>query len=125
MAWLGYNEAAADPTFLPPTSVLAMATRAGASSLAWDDEIGTLAPGMRADFVGVRIDDWRYTGVARPLTSFLSLGGSNDVDLVVVDGRILISGGQFTFVDERELRAKFLEMSGAVTRSIGEADIGS
>ena len=125
MAWLGYNEAASDPTFLPPTSVLAMATNAGAASLAWADEIGTLTPGMRADFVGVRIDDWRYTGVTRPLTSFLSLGGSNDVDLVVVDGRVLIAGGEFTFLDERELRAKFLDMSGAVARSIGEANNAS
>lgn len=125
MAWLGYNEAAADPTFLPPTSVLAMATRAGAASLAWDDQIGTLAPGMRADFVGVRIDDWRYTGVARPLSSYLSQGSSNDVDLVVVDGRVLIEGGEFTFLDERELRAAFLEMSGNVARSIAQMNNGS
>lgn len=121
MAWLGYNEAAADPTLLPPTSVLAMATRAGAVSLAWDDQIGMLAPGMRADFVAVRIDDWRYAGVARPLTGYLARGSSNDVELVVVDGRILIANGDFTFLDERELRAKFLEMSGAVARAIGEA----
>ncbi|MCA4132546.1 amidohydrolase family protein [Arthrobacter sp. M4] len=125
MAWLGYNEAAADPTFLPPTSVLAMATRAGAVSLGWDDQIGILAPGMRADFVGVRIDDWRYPGAARTLSSYLSQGSSNDVDLVVVDGRVLIDGGEFTFLDEEELRAAFLDMSGAVARSLGQTNHGS
>jgi len=114
MAWLGYNEAAADPTFLPPSSILAMATHSGATSLAWEDQIGRIAPGMKADFVGVRVDDWRYAGVARPLTGFLSRGSSNDIDLVVVDGRALISGGEFTFLDERELQAKFLEMSTAI-----------
>ncbi|ASN20076.1 amidohydrolase family protein [Arthrobacter sp. YN] len=124
MAWLGYNEAAGDPTFLPPSSVLAMATRAGAVSLAWDDKIGRIAPGMRADFVGVRVDDWRYAGVARPLTGFLSRGSSNDVDLVVVDGRVLISGGEFTFLDEHELQTKFLEMSAAVARAAAEANAG-
>ncbi|MGQ4619078.1 amidohydrolase family protein [Nocardia sp. R7R-8] len=120
-AWLSYNEAAADGALVTPISVLGMATRAGARSLGWDDEIGTLAPGYRADFSIVPARDWRYLGSSRPLSVFLSNGGSNDIDTVVVDGRVLIDGGQLTFVDEEELGRHYWEASKQFASVIGAA----
>jgi cytosine/adenosine deaminase-related metal-dependent hydrolase len=107
-AWQTHNEFAADPTRLPPSGALAMATRLAARGLRWDDETGSLAVGKQADLVLVRADDWRYLLNPRPLEAFLNLGGSSDVDTVVVGGRVRLRGGRHVDVDEQELRDRYL-----------------
>lgn len=119
MAWLSYNEAAGDPSTVTPMRALSMATLAGAKALRWDDQIGSLVPGKKADLVTVPIDDFRYTGIGRPLQSFLSMGSSGDIDMVVVDGRILVEDRTATFVDERALSAAFLVASSEFARGMG------
>jgi cytosine/adenosine deaminase-related metal-dependent hydrolase len=117
MGWLACNDAAEDIAAVTPMRALSMGTRLGAESLGWSSEIGSLTAGKKADFVMVPIDDWRYEGVLRPLNSFLTMGGTSDIDTVVVDGRILIEGRSCTFVDERALSAAFLQAS----RQVAEA----
>jgi 5-methylthioadenosine/S-adenosylhomocysteine deaminase len=107
-AWQMHNELYADPTVVLPSDALAMATRIAARGLGWDDEIGSLVPGKQADLVLVRTDDWRYLLNPRPLEAFLTLGGSADVDTVVVGGRVLIERGHSTTFDEIILREEYL-----------------
>jgi cytosine/adenosine deaminase-related metal-dependent hydrolase len=107
-AWQMHNELYADPTVVLPSDALAMATRIAAKGLGWDDEIGSLAVGRQADFLLVRIDDWRFLLNPRPLEAFLALGGSADVDTVVVGGRPLIEHGHSVTVDETALRRDYL-----------------
>ncbi|MGN9840966.1 amidohydrolase family protein [Nonomuraea sp. H19] len=108
-AWQVYNEMYADPTELLPTEALAMATRVAARGLDWDDEIGSVEAGKQADLVLIPADDWRYLLNPRPLESFLALGGSMDVDTVIVAGRVLVEGGRATGVDEARLESDYLE----------------
>jgi cytosine/adenosine deaminase-related metal-dependent hydrolase len=112
-AWQAYNELYADPTEVLPTDALAMATRIPARGLGWDAEIGSLEPGKQADLVLIPASDWRYLLSPRPLESFLTLGGSADVDTVMVAGRVLVSGGRATETDEAELEAQYLQALGA------------
>ena len=107
-AWQFHNEMSADPTRVLPTDALAMATRIAARGLCWD-EVGSLEPGMRADLLLVRTDDWRYLLNPRPLESFVSLGSSTDVDTVMVGGQVVVDGGAATQVDEEELEADYLD----------------
>jgi cytosine/adenosine deaminase-related metal-dependent hydrolase len=107
-AWQMYNEMYADQTEVLPTDALAMATRIAAKGLRWDDEIGSLEPGKQADLVLIRTDDWRYLLNPRPLESFLALGGSTDVDTVIVSGQVLLSGGRAIGLDEDELQECYL-----------------
>lgn len=121
MAWLAYNESAGDPSTVTPTRALSMATLAGARALRWDAEIGSLAVGKRADLVTVPVHDFRYTGIRRHLQSYLAMGGSGDVDMTMVDGRILVENGAATFVDERALTDAFLSASGAFAQAMASA----
>lgn len=119
-AWLAHNEQAADNTLVRPTDALAMATRIAARGLRWQDEIGSLEAGKQADVVLVRVDDWRYLLRARPLEGFLLLGGSTDVDTVLVAGRILLADGRATFLDEEELRDRYVAaVTAFATRRFG------
>ncbi|MFJ9430412.1 amidohydrolase family protein [Streptomyces sp. NPDC101490] len=113
--WQVYNEMYADPTEVLPTDALAMATRIPARGLDQGDRIGSLEPGKQGDLLLVRADDWRYLLNPRPLEGFLSLGGSMDVDTVVVAGRVLIDEGRSTRLDEEALEAEYLEALGSFT----------
>ncbi|GAA4004508.1 amidohydrolase family protein [Allokutzneria multivorans] len=106
-AWQGFGERTGDPEALTATDALAMATRVPARGLRWPG-IGSLTKGNRADLVLVPTDDWRYVLQPNPLEAFLSLGCSNDVDTVIVDGQVLISGGRGTRTDEDVLREDYL-----------------
>jgi cytosine/adenosine deaminase-related metal-dependent hydrolase len=107
-AWQMHNELYADPTVVLPTDALAMATRIAAQGLEWDAEIGSIEVGKQADLVLVRTEDWRYLLNPRPLEAFLTLGGSADVDTVIVGGRVLIEDGRAAVADEAALRADYL-----------------
>ncbi|WP_156754441.1 amidohydrolase family protein [Actinokineospora pegani] len=107
------NEMYADPTEVLPTDALAMATRIAARGLDWADEIGSVEVGKQADLVLIRADDWRYLLNPRPLEGFLALGGSADVDTVVVAGRVLVRGGRATAVDETRLELDYLDAVGS------------
>ena len=72
-----------------PDELLAAATRH--DSLGWEDA-GRLAVGARADLVAVRIDSRRTAGSA-PEQIMLSASGA-DVDTVIVDGTVVVTGGQ-------------------------------
>jgi cytosine/adenosine deaminase-related metal-dependent hydrolase len=107
-AWQFHNEMSADPTRVLPSDALAMATRIAARGLRWD-EVGSLEPGMRADLLLVRTDDWRYLLNPRPLESFVSLGSSTDVDTVMIGGQVVVEHGAATRVDEQELESDYLD----------------
>ncbi|KAB2346965.1 amidohydrolase family protein [Actinomadura rudentiformis] len=107
-AWQLHNEMAADPCHLPPTQALAMATRLAARGLRWADEIGSLEKGKQADLILIPADDWRYLLNPRPLEAFLTLGGSNDVDTVIVAGKVRLSGGHHPEFDEAAITEHYL-----------------
>ena len=69
--------------------LLAAATRH--ESLGWDDA-GHLKAGARADLVAVRLDSRRTAGSA-PEQIMLSASAA-DVDTVIVDGAVVVTGGQ-------------------------------
>jgi cytosine/adenosine deaminase-related metal-dependent hydrolase len=64
------------------------------------DDIGYLAPGMSADFVGYRIDTLPLAGgaVHDPLASLVFCQPQN-VDLAVIDGKVRVKEGRLVGVD--------------------------
>ncbi|GAB3473966.1 amidohydrolase family protein [Amycolatopsis cihanbeyliensis] len=107
--WQTFNEMSADPTEVRPTDALAMATRIPARGLDWAEEIGSLEVGKQADLLLIPATDWRYLLNPRPLEGFLALGGSMDIDTVLVAGRVLVEGGRPTCFDEHDVEADYLE----------------
>lgn len=93
----------------PSEQILEMATINAAKALGLDHDIGSLEVGKKADFVVLdhsKIhtapfdpDQVGYGGIHPSTLVVHSLSG-RDVDMVVVDGRTLVQGGQFTNLDE-------------------------
>ncbi len=96
--------------------VLRIGTRGGASVLGRDD-IGYLAPGMAADFAGVRLDSLALAGgaVHDPLAALVFCRPPN-VDFTVVNGTPLVERGAFTTLDVERLIAQHNELAVALVR---------
>ncbi len=77
-----------------PTELLAAMT--AHASLGWPDA-GQIAAGCRADLVAVRMDTVRTAGADPAQVMFAA--GAADVDTVVVDGQIVVSGGRHRLGD--------------------------
>ncbi len=79
------------------------ATRDGARALGMADKVGTLAPGMKADFFLLNPFTPKAIPVHDPVATLVYSAGQANVDTVVVDGRVLMEEGVFTQLDEPAL----------------------
>ncbi len=88
-----------DPAALTAKDVLWLATRGGASVLGRDD-IGYLAPGMAADFIGYRLDTLALAGGAvHDAFSSIVFCQPPSVDLSVINGQVQVRNRQLVNVD--------------------------
>lgn len=84
---------------LYPEDVLEMATLGGARAMGMDN-IGYLEEGMKADIILV---DWKKPHIApvhKPVSAIVYNANGNDVDTVIVDGKIVVKNKKSTLVDE-------------------------
>jgi 5-methylthioadenosine/S-adenosylhomocysteine deaminase len=79
------------------------ATRGGAEALGMGDQVGSLAPGMKADSFLVNPFTPKAIPVHDPVATLVYSAGQANVETVVVAGRVLMEGGVFTHLDEAKL----------------------
>jgi len=96
------------PRSMPAMSVLEMATLGGARALGLEDELGSLEPGKRADVIVIRRDGLHAQPQAGvdPIAQIVYEHRASDVDSVIIDGRVLVRGGEFTELDPMEICAR-------------------
>ena len=98
-AILAARDGRRDRSILVAEDGLTMATINGARAIRMEDTIGSLEVGKRADLV-IRTDDLPE---AHPPTdriaAILYAAGSKSVDTVIIDGQVVLEGGQPTLVD--------------------------
>ncbi|HKP52841.1 MAG TPA: 8-oxoguanine deaminase [Chloroflexia bacterium] len=105
-----------DPTAMSAPQALHLATRGGAEVLGRDD-IGYLAPGMAADFVGYRLDTVGMAGgaVHDPLAALIFCQPPN-VDLSVINGKVRVQEGRLVDVDLPPLIERHNAIAAALVR---------
>jgi cytosine/adenosine deaminase-related metal-dependent hydrolase len=89
-----------DPGYLPPGKVLEMTTIDSAKALGLADEIGSLEPGKKADVILVDMARPHLYPLNMPLFQLIYFANGNDVDSVIVDGRLLMQNRRVLSVDE-------------------------
>jgi 5-methylthioadenosine/S-adenosylhomocysteine deaminase len=109
-----FKDARQDPTIFPAGEAYAMATLNGARALLMEDEIGTIEPGRKADFV--LHDTWRPEW--RPLfdvaNQLVWSADGRGVHSVWVDGIRVIDNFRPTMIDEERLLAQVQEAGDAI-----------
>lgn len=91
-----------DPTVLPAATCYRMLTETGMQALGYSD-LGKLAPGYRADFSLVRMDELSTTNRRRILTNLLYAGNGTQIDSVFIEGRPVLQNGRFLHHDIAEV----------------------
>jgi 5-methylthioadenosine/S-adenosylhomocysteine deaminase len=114
-----------DPTVLPAWEVLRMATIEGAQALGLGDEIGSIRRGKKADLILVDLDAFNLmptltTPIRNLVPNLVYAATGHEVELVMVDGRVLVRNGRVVAVDEdavrEEVQQRAREVAAAVKR---------
>jgi cytosine/adenosine deaminase-related metal-dependent hydrolase len=84
---------------LTAEDALELATIEGARALGLEDELGSLEPGKRADVVLVDLRHAHTWPVHDPVSNLVYAAAGRDVDTVIIDGRVLVRGGEPVAVD--------------------------
>lgn len=87
-----------NPAALKAREALEIATLGGAKVLGRDD-IGMIAPGMAADFIGVRLDTLGFAGALHDPAAALVFCHVPHVDLSVINGRVIVRYGHLLTED--------------------------
>lgn len=117
------HKPAAGAQAIPAWTALELATRGGARALGLLDRIGTLEPGKRADVIVVNARAPHLVPGDDPVSLVVYAARGSDVRDVLVDGRVLLRGGELTVVsglDPEEVVARGQEEARRVAERVGE-----
>lgn len=88
---------------LPSDKLLEMTTIDAAEVIGWDDDIGSLEVGKKADIITVDLLNPRMTPRFNIIDTMVMLGNGSDVDNVFVDGEQLLADRKVLSVDEKKV----------------------
>lgn len=97
---------AGDAAVVSASDALRMATLDAARAMGLEREIGSIAPGKRADLTAVALDDVETVPCFDPVSHLVYAAGREHVTHVWVDGQARLSGRKLPGIDETELREK-------------------
>jgi cytosine/adenosine deaminase-related metal-dependent hydrolase len=111
-----------DPSrWLTARDVLRMATRGGARCLGRDD-VGRLEPGQAADLILVETRRLSYAGAGSDILAALVFSPFPEpVSTVIVNGKVVVDGGELLGVDVEALVARAEGISEGLLRAAGAA----
>ena len=90
-----------EPTAIPAYQALEMATTNGAKVLGISDQVGKIAPGMKADFILVSLDEPHMIPRFDIIANLVYSAQAADVQTVVIDGKIIMENRQIKAFDEK------------------------
>jgi len=108
-----------DAGVLDAIDVLRMSTIESAKALGWDDEIGSLEVGKKADAIVLDQNTLNLSPSTNPISNIVFTGNGRDVDTTIVDGKVLLYKGDFveheleTFLEKaRQTAFKMMDQAG-------------
>jgi 5-methylthioadenosine/S-adenosylhomocysteine deaminase len=110
-----------DPCALRPLQALELCTIEGARCLGWDDEIGSIELGKRADITVVGLEGVHQAPLVDPLSALVYASSGEDVRHVIIDGTVRVRQGEVLGVDSAELAARARREALRVAKRAGVA----
>jgi 5-methylthioadenosine/S-adenosylhomocysteine deaminase len=95
-----------NPTVIPASQALEMATANGAIALGMENEIGKLEPGMKADIILIDLSPAHMTPRYDILANIVYSAQASDVLTVIVDGNIIMEDRVIKTINEQEILEK-------------------
>jgi 5-methylthioadenosine/S-adenosylhomocysteine deaminase len=98
-----------DPTLVPASQALEMATRQGAQALGIGDRVGTIAPGMKADLALIDFDAPHLFPRHDVVSHLVYAARAGDVHTVFINGCPVMRDRELLVIDEREVYSQVSE----------------
>ena len=103
LAALIHKAVTLDPLIMPAETVLELATINGARALGLEHEIGSLEAGKKADLVVVDLNRLHTVPSMNPVSTLVYAATGGEVEMVVVDGQVVVEQGNLLTMDEDEV----------------------
>lgn len=103
-----------DASLMPTAQIVSMATRDAARALGLEEKIGSVEVGKRADLVLIRTDRPHATPHFDPYSLLVYSIGREDVDTVLINGRMILRQGTLVTVDEKEVLSAVSTLSAQI-----------
>ena len=94
-----------NPTVLPATEILKMATVNGAKALGLD-KVGEIKVGYKADLILVDLNRASLTPAHNPISLLVYSADGYSVDTMFVDGNLIMENGKIQTLDEAKIRER-------------------
>jgi 5-methylthioadenosine/S-adenosylhomocysteine deaminase len=98
-----FKDARMNPALVPAAQAIRMATIDGARALLWDNEIGSLEAGKKADVILFDLNAIEWVPLHDPVQAVVYSASSGSVKTVLVDGRVVMEDRTILTVDEEEV----------------------
>jgi 5-methylthioadenosine/S-adenosylhomocysteine deaminase len=85
-----------DPTVMPAEQVLEMATIEGAKTLSWENEIGSIEAGKKADLAIISLGKPHLCPLYNESSHLVYAVKASDVETVIINGRIVMENRRLT-----------------------------
>ncbi len=91
-------------TSIPAEIALKMATLNGAKALEWEDEIGSIEVGKKADMILIDVDKAHFYPHHNIISSLAYTAQASDVDTVIIDGKIIMEKREIKTLDVEKIK---------------------
>ncbi|WP_054007808.1 amidohydrolase family protein [Cypionkella psychrotolerans] len=112
-----------DPLVLPPGKALEMVTIDAAKALGMEDRIGSLEPGKAADLILIDMQRPHLHPVNMEPFRVIYFANGNDVDTVLIGGKVLLQKGRAVHTDEAAVLADAQREAERMIDRIGAQDM--
>ena len=92
-----------DEYYLPPGKLLEMITIDAAKAIGWEDEIGSLEVGKKADVITIDMNQPHLAPHFMPVHKLMLYASGQDVDNVIVNGRVLMKNREVLSVNQLDV----------------------
>jgi 5-methylthioadenosine/S-adenosylhomocysteine deaminase len=103
-----------DPRILDAATVLHLATHGGAKALGIKD-LGLLEPGYLADLILIGVRRPSLSPMYNPVSHLVYAVRGGDVQMVWVEGRLIVQDGRPLTIDTEEIKARVQEITGRLS----------
>jgi 5-methylthioadenosine/S-adenosylhomocysteine deaminase len=92
-----------DPTTMPAEQVFEMATIEGAKALSWEDEIGSIEVGKKADISIISLKKPHLCPLYNEVSHLVYAVKAFDVEIVIINGRIVMENRKLTTLNIKKV----------------------
>ncbi|XP_050208228.1 uncharacterized protein LOC126657566 [Mercurialis annua] len=108
-----------NPTALPAEKILRMVTVNGAKTVLWDDEIGSIEVGKKADMIVINPNTWSMVPVHDCISSLVYSMRTENIVSVMCNGKWIMKDRKILNVDEEKVLSMAKEASSKLLKRAG------